>query len=179
MYRKTGFLVLAFLAMSGLLMAGGNPKSLSGETQIGFLQTAIPPDLRCIGGEPTNLPFPYLPCSEGTRRVLARSEEQIWFPAYLSDSIAALLDGELKFVVNCNMNASYRGPCWGTFEWTVPGVGVWEGTWTTPVMDLLTYESKLSMVGQGVGSEIDGKQLKVDGGSAPWDYYITADVRIK
>jgi hypothetical protein len=48
-------------------------------------------------------------------------------PASFSGSIAALLKRPIRFVINCNMHASYREPCWGTFEWDVPGTGVWEG----------------------------------------------------
>ena len=43
------------------------------------------------------------------------------------------------------------GGAGGAFEWNIPSVGVWEGTWTAPVVDLMTYESELSMVGHGVG----------------------------
>lgn len=97
--------------------------------------------------------------------------------ASLSDPVASLLNGPLNFVVNCNFNADYRGPCWGTFRWEAAG-GRWEGHWTAPVMDLMTYESRLSMVGFGEGGALDGKQLKVDGFSNPGDWYITITARI-
>ena len=58
----------------------------------------------------------------------------------------------------------------GTFEWQVPAAGgAWKGSWTSPVMDLLTYQSVIAMVGHGTGG-LDGKQLKVDGFSNPGDW---------
>jgi hypothetical protein len=148
--------------------------------QIGWVYTDAPPVVKCIGGELV-VPAPpyYVPCSEGTQHVIARNEVQTWTPAPGQD-VPPVLDGAITFQVNCNMNGNYRGPCFGAFEWTVPGVGgKWVGTWTSPVMDLLTYESVFSMVGHGVGGEIDGKQLKFDGGSAPLDWYVTGTIRIK
>lgn len=177
-------LSLAVLAVAVALVAAGstagqNPKFVLGQVQLEYAGTVTPPETRCIGGEPTELPFPYLPCTDGTRRILGRSEVQTWWPVNPSPSVAGLLtEGEITFVVNCNFNSGYRGPCWGTFVWEVPGVGTWEGQWTAPVMDLFTYESRLSMVGFGQGGAIDGKQLKFDGGSAAGEYYITGSVRI-
>jgi hypothetical protein len=88
------------------------------------------------------------------------------------------LNGPITFVVNCNFNASVRGPCWGTFEWTLASGAKWQGSWTSPVMDLLTYESRMSMVGVGEGGAIDGRHLRFDGGSAPGEEYISGTIRI-
>jgi hypothetical protein len=177
MLRKSIVLVAILAAAAGLVRAGEKKVFVVGDVQLGYMGTTVPPQIRCIGGELTGLPFPQ--CSEGTQRVFGRSEVQTWGPVNPSESVVSLLNGLITFVVNCNMNASYRGPCWGTFEWDVPGVGIWEGTWTAPVMDLMTYESQISMVGHGMGGDIDGMQIKLDGGSAPGDWFITATVRIK
>ena len=91
-----------------------------------------------------------------------------------------LLYGQITFIVNCNFGPAYKGPCWGTFQWDTPDPNaIWVGTWTSPLMDLASYESVISMVGHGVGGAIDGKQLKVDGFSDPGDWYITFKARIK
>lgn len=182
MLKKMALAVLVIVACPVALGAGHNPKFIVGDGLLGYVEQVMPPQvLRCLGGEPTGLSSPYLPCTEGTHRIIGRDELQIWGPApdSLSESVAELLNGPLEFTVNCNFNAQYRGPCWGTFSWDVPGVGTWEGQWVTPVMDLMTYESELSLVGFGVGGEIDGKQLKVDGYSNPGDWYMTFTARIK
>jgi len=177
MLKRLTLLVTVLVAAAGLQVAGQHSNFSVGEVQLGYLETVVPPLIRCVGGELTGLAFPH--CSEGTQRIFGRSEVQSWVPVDPSAAVAPLLSGPITFVVNCNMNADYRGPCWGTFEWSVPGMGTWEGTWTAPVMDLMTYESQISMVGHGIGGEIEGKQIKLDGGSDPGDWYIAATVRIK
>jgi len=173
--------VLVLVAFPVALGADHNPKFIVGSGLLAYGEEVSPPEVvRCLGGEPTGLTFPYgLPCSEGTHRIIARNEVQIWFPLSVSDDAAELLNGEITLTVNCNFNAQYRGPCWGTFTWEVPEVGTWEGHWTTPVQDLGTYESVMNMVGFGEGGEIDGKQIKLDGYSDPGDYYVTFTARIK
>jgi hypothetical protein len=165
MLRNSMLLVAVIVASSGLLMAGENPKFVTGEVLLGYVETTVPPQMRFMG----------------TQRISGRSEVQSWLPYSEEENVpvSPLIAGPITFVVNCNFDSNLRGPCWGTFEWHVPGVGTWEGTWTAPVMDLMTYESEISMVGHGMGGEIDGKQLKLDGGSAPGDFYIKATWRIK
>ena len=170
--------LVAFIAVPGIAVAGKNPKFSFGDGLLGFAATVGAGDVRCVGGEPTGgVPQ----CSEGTIRIFGRDEEQIWYTESVSPApVAEMLEGPITFVVNCNFNAEYRGPCWGTFTWEVPGAGgTWEGQWTAPIMDLMTYESEISMVGFGVGGSLDGMQLKLDGYSNPGDWYITFTVRIK
>jgi hypothetical protein len=45
-------------------------------------------------------------------------------------------------------------------------------------MDLVTFESRVMMVGFGVGGTIDGQQLKIDASSNPGDWYIAFKARI-
>ncbi len=173
---KKALLVLAAVALVAALPAGGQNPALNGEAQLGWVATVVPPEITCAGGLPTGLPFPQ--CSEGTRHILGRNEVQTWWPFVLAPQLEPLLTGAITFVVNCNFDAQYRGPCWGTFTWDVPGVGQWAGSWTAPVMDLLTYESRISMVGHGAGGEIAGRQMKFDGGSAPYEWFVSGNVRI-
>jgi hypothetical protein len=176
MLRKTSLVIVAVALGAAASAVGDGPGFVVGQAQLGYVGTVAPPEVKCAGGEPTGLPFPH--CTEGTQRILGRSEVQTWEPAFLTPNLQPLLGGPITFVVNCNFNAAYRGPCWGTFTWDIPDVGTWEGQWTAPVMDLMTYESRLSMVGFGRDGAIDGKQLRFDGGSAPGDWYITGTVRI-
>jgi len=175
MRKIVAVVIVGLLLGVGTLSAGDNPKFVFGNGQIEYLYNTVPPTVRCAGGEATG---GYPPCTAETNRILTRGEAGVWKPVTLSDSVAELLDGQITFEVNCNFNSSYRGPCWGTFVWEVPGMGTWEGHWTAPVMDLVTYESEISMVGYGIGEGLNGKHLKVDGYSNPYDLYITLTVRI-
>lgn len=174
--RNNVVLVIVVLVWgAGSVWAGDNPKFVLGNAEIGWIGTLVAPEIRCAGGEPTGA---YTYCTEETNQILTRGEVQVWEPATLSHSVTEFLDGQLTFEVNCNFNASLRGPCWGTFVWAIPDMGTWEGHWSAPVMDLLTYESEISMVGYGFGEGLNGRHLKVDGYSNPYDWYITLTVRI-
>jgi hypothetical protein len=180
MLKRVAFVVVILALVAPVAASGQDPRAVNGKVLLGFLQTVSLPDTKCVDGQPADQTLPpYLPCSPGTTRAIGRSEVQIWMPVSPSHTVAELLNGPITFVVNCDMNGQYRGPCWGTFEWNVPGVGTWAGFWTAPIMDLVTYESKLSMVGFGSGGQINGKQLVIEGESAPGDWYITSSVRIR
>ncbi len=162
--KRIGLVALVLVLAAASPAAAQEEKFTLEQFQIGFLATLVPPDVKTNGGGEI-------------AHVVVRHEVQVWAPA--PEPVAPpMLNGSILFSVNCNFNAAYRGPCWGTFEWTILGVGSWVGTWTAPVMDLVTYESKVSMVGHGVGGEIDGKQLKFDAASAPYDWYVTGTIRI-
>ena len=175
MLRKITLAVLvAFLSCPVMIGANDNSNSVV-DGLLGYIAPVTPPQvLRCIGGEPIGEEQ----CSPETHRIISRDEVQTWGPVALAGEGADLLDGLITFTVNCNFNAEYRGPCWGTFAWDAAG-GTWEGQWVTPVMDLVTYESKISMVGIGEGGDIEGKHLKLDGYSNPGDWYITFTARVK
>lgn len=180
MLKRVALVIVNLALVAPVAASGHGPRAANGTVMLGFLQTVSAPEAKCVDGQPADQTQPpYLPCSPGTTRVIGRSEVQVWMPASLSRTVAAFLNGPITFVVNCDMNGQYRGPCWGTFEWSVPGAGTWVGFWTAPIMDLLTYESRLSMVGIGSGGRIDGKQIEVTGVSAPGDWYIASSVRIR
>ncbi len=165
MLKKIAFAAVILALASAVPTAGQQTgRVVTGTALLGYIETPTPPVQRYVGA-----------------RVVSRGAVQIWSLGPGTDpALLPWLDGEITFVVNCNFSASYKGPCWGTFEWDVPGAeGVWVGTTTSPLMDLATYESRFSMVGHGVGGAIDGKQLRFDGGSAPGDWYITGTVRIQ
>ena len=175
-----GVVVLALAwAVPAVAQEGkNNDKFITGDVLLGFAGTLLPPDVKCAGGQPSGLTFPH--CTTGTNRILTRNEVQLWKTDSPSPSVAAFVSSDqIQFVVNCTLNRAYRGVCWGTFQWDVVGGGRWEGTWTSPVMDLMTYESKMTMVGFGTGGAIDGKQIKFEGGSEPYDWYIGGKIRIQ
>jgi hypothetical protein len=177
MTERTTLCIVGALILASAIPAAGQNRKITGEAALGYLEVLQPPTIRCAGGEPTGLAYPPY-CSPGTSRVLGRDEVQRWIPVSTSASLGDLLNGPITFVINCNFNPEYRGPCWGTFTWEVTGVGTWTGSWTSPVMDLYTYETRFSMVGFGAGGSIDGRQIRFDGGSAPGDWYITGTIRI-
>ncbi len=177
MTKWVAAVVLALAGGPGVLWAGPGAY-LGGSGQLGWVATTVAPQIRCLGGQVTGDVVPY--CSADTQRIFGFSEQQIWWPETLTATarVAPLLTGPITFAVNCSFDPQYRGPCWGTFAWEVAG-GTWKGHWTMPVMDLMTYESELHMVGVGEGGEIDGLQLKLDGSSNPGDWYVAFDVRLR
>ena len=174
MLRRLALLAVILALVAPVAASDHDSRLVGGKLLLGYVAEVNPPDTTCVGGVPA-----YGYCSEGTTQVISRFEVQTWMPASPSKAVARLLNGPITFVVNCDMNGAYRGPCWGTFEWNVPGVGTWTGFWTMPVMDLITYESRLSMEGIGSGGEINGKHLELNGASAPGDWYVASTVRIQ
>jgi hypothetical protein len=172
------------VALVGLAIAVATPAAKGSRfvygdnIQLGWVSTDVAPERTCVGGEPTGSPWPPY-CTEETNRIIGKHEVQTWMPVLegVPDELKPMLEGPITFEVNCTLNRAYRGPCSGTFVWEV-AEGTWEGSWVSPVMDLITYESTMRLVGHGRGGSIDGMQLKFDGGSAPYDWYITGTVRV-
>jgi hypothetical protein len=82
------------------------------------------------------------------------------------------------YVSNCNLDRSLQGPCWGTFEMTVPGQGKWEGTWQG-LFDFVHFAASYSLVGHGLGGELEGKQMKYEAFTDGTTYYAVFTARIK
>ena len=165
MLKRVALVAVVLGILSAVVTAAQEEKQrVTGTALLGFVGYVTPPQVTQHDGQ-----------------TMTRGAVQTWELGPGTDpDLVSWLDGEITFVVNCNFNAESRGPCWGTFEWSVPDIGgVWIGSVTSPLMDLTTYESRFSMVGRGVGGAIDGKQLRFDGGSAPGDWYITGVVRIQ
>ncbi len=139
---------------------------------------AVPGQVICAGGVPTGQHYPYRECSEGTNQTVVRGEVETTILTDVAGTGAALLTGATNtMVVNCNFDRNLQGPCWGTFEMTVPGQGKWEGTWQGN-LDMVTFVGSYSMVGHGSGGPLEGKQLKYE---AIWDgttYYAVFTARI-
>ena len=75
------------------------------------------------GGEPASS---LLPPWCGGDRTKVRDRVLTGFIDSTSDERVA---GTIRVVMNMNLDASYQGPVWGTYEIQVPGRGAWEGTW--------------------------------------------------
>ena len=116
--------------------------------------TAIPErgDITCpSGGEPASSLMP--PWCVGDRTKV-RDRVLTGFIDSTSDERVA---GTIRVVMNMNLDASYQGPAWGTYEIEVPGRGAWEGTWQGKFHggSLGTYR----LVAHGSG-EFEGLELR-------------------
>ena len=117
--------------------------------------------ITCIGGQPSGLPFPL--CSPETNQILIRGTIRNFLYEDRAGAASAMFAGTTRLVFNCNWDKNYSGPCWGTFEWPVPDTnnGKWEGSFTANI-DLLNVVVIASLVGHGVGGDLDGLQMKYD-----------------
>jgi len=130
----------------------------------------------CAGGVPTGGSYPY--CTEGTNQTVVRGEVDTSVLTDVTGSGAAMLTGATTtFVSNCNLDRNLQGPCWGTFEMTVPGQGKWEGTWQGP-FDFVRFAASYSMVGHGSGGQLEGKQLKYEAFTDGTTFYAVFTARI-
>jgi hypothetical protein len=133
-----------------------------------------PGGVTCIGGEPTGNPF--FPCSPGTKRIHTRGRVSSGNTyANLIGNAADMFDGTNVAVMNCNLDGSYVGHCWGSFEWTIPGKGgVWEGNWSGH-FDLVNFVASFSGNAVGAGGELDGLRMKLEmvyPGGVPYGTFV-------
>jgi hypothetical protein len=118
--------------------------------------TAIPEggDITCPGGgEPSTSLFPPW-CGEDRTKV--RGRVLTGFIDLTSDERVA---GTNRIVMNMNLDASFEGPIWGTYEIEVPGRGAWEGTWQGKYHGPLLATYRLVAHGSG---EFEGLELRAD-----------------
>ena len=165
MRRRVALTILLVSAVAVLLTASAgaadNPKFLMANGTEIFLGLQSG-EVKCAGGQPTGLQYPYRQCSEGTNRTLVRGEVQTVLLSGVTGTAAAMFAGAThRSVVNCNLDADLKGQCWGTFKMTVPGQGEWEGAWEGQ-FDLANLTGSYSAVGHGLGGPLDGLQMKYD-----------------
>jgi hypothetical protein len=161
--RRTAFavalvvLACAWLAADSVPGDQRNPRMLnaSGNMYIGLVD---PGHVTCIGGEATGS-FP--PCSPGTQRVVWRDFIGTLMLQDLTGEAAPYLVSTMFTPSNCNLDANYRGPCWGTFHGSDAAIGTWEGSWTG-MLDFATFGASLSMVGTGSGGMVEGLHLRIE-----------------
>jgi hypothetical protein len=130
----------------------------------------------CAGGAPTGGAYPY--CSPGTNETVVRGELDGSILTDVTGKGAEMLTGATNtYVSNCNLDRKLQGPCWGTFEMMVPGQGKWEGTWQG-IFDFANFAASYSMVGHGLGGQLEGKQLKYEAFTDGTTYYALFTARI-
>ena len=158
--NKTLFtLVIVVLACAwlGAASRAEDPYALaaSGGIVIGL---AAPGDVTCIGGEPTGWPL----CSDGTQRIIWRGFTGTMLMQEVTGAAAEYLADVWVTPGSCILDATYSGPCWGTFEAQVPDGGKWTGTWNGR-LDFAMFGGTLRMVGTGSGSPtVEGLHIQVD-----------------
>jgi hypothetical protein len=130
----------------------------------------------CAGGVLTGGAYPY--CSQETNETLVRGELDGSILTDVTGSGAEMLIGATNtYVSNCNLDRNLRGPCWGTFEMTVPGQGKWDGAWQG-IFDFVNFAASYSLVGHGSGGQLEGKQLKYEAVTDGTTYYAAFTARI-
>jgi hypothetical protein len=115
-----------------------------------------PGTLECIGGQPLNPPpNPFTLCSPETTKIYIRGQVEQSVYQNVTGAAADMFAGTLEAVDNCNLNGKMVGYCWGTFHWTIPGKGLWEGYWFGEG-SLGTLNVRYTAVGYGRGDGLEG-----------------------
>jgi len=78
--------------------------------------------------------------------------------------------------MNCNLDSLLTGPCWGTFEWNLPGEGKWKGVWNGK-FDLLNYTGSYHSIGHGQGGCLEGLKFTMDS-VMPGGPYANSSVKV-
>jgi len=170
--RKTLFLTfvavlfVSFFTVSALAKDQGKFMIATGfDTLVNVID---PGTIICVHGEFTGDLFS--PCTEGTTRVHIKDQivEMSYF-SVLPNSTGPLFDGLNTLTVDCNLDASLNGKCWGKFEWPVSAGGTWEGVIHTE-QSFSSWEWKIDLVGTGNGGVLEGMQLEYSSCAPPWEF---------
>jgi hypothetical protein len=148
------------LLLAPVACAQQTPKVLMATGKEEMAQLLDPGSLDCVGGKPTGTP---LQCTPGTTKVFLWN----WVSTQRSQDVvgtaAALIGGQNKLVMNCNLDQTYYGHCWGIFEWEIPGAGgKWEGVWSG-VSEYATNRVTYHLTGYGTGGQLEGLQIEKEG----------------
>jgi hypothetical protein len=152
--------VLAAIGVTTVALGalGGRPLLVATGNEVVEVGKYGPGEVRCIGGQPTG--DVNVPCTPGTRRTLIRGLRSASHTVNVLGPAASFLDGENVMNNHCNFDASLQGPCWGTFEWTIPGKGGrWEGTWMGR-FDVMAATATYSAFAAGRGGQLEGLHLQ-------------------
>lgn len=151
-------------AIASMVVASISTASATNRFQIATAEEVItglvsPGTVHCIGGDAADPP---MLCTPETKQIHLRNLVQTAQYVALAGEAAALIDGTNTIVINCNLDASLQGQCWGTSSWAIPlQGGTWEGSWTGH-FDLVNRLSSYTAVGRGSGGTLDGLQMTVD-----------------
>jgi hypothetical protein len=159
-------LFISFLTVSSLAKDQGKFMIITG---FDTLANVIDPGtIICVHGEFTG--DLSSPCTEGTTRVHIKGQivEMISY-SVLPDSSGPFFDGLNRLTVDCNLDASLNGKCWGKFEWPVSAGGIWEGVIHTE-QSFSSWEWKIDLVGTGNGGALEGMQLEYSSSAPPWEF---------
>ena len=133
-----------------------------------FITLADPGGTMCIGGQPSGVAWP--PCSPDTKQIVWRDFTAPLYLVNVTGSAAAQVAGTIQARGNCNLDGSYEGSCWGTFELTALS-GTWDGSWSG-TLGIMAGAADLNFVGHGSGGDLEGLHLKLEvfsAGGNPYD----------
>jgi hypothetical protein len=170
--RKTIFLIFvgllfgAFFTVSSLAKERGKFMTVTGlDTLVNVIS---PGTIICVHGQFTGDLFN--PCTEGTTRVHIKDQiVEMGSYSVVPDSAGDLFEGLNRMTVDCNLDASLNGKCWGKFEWPVSVGGTWEGVIRTE-QSFSSWEWKIDLVGTGDGGDIEGMQLEYFSYAPAWEF---------
>jgi len=150
--------LVAFL-FSGSVLAGHGPKFMFATGEEVTSNVIDPGTATCIGGVATGDPFD--PC-HGSHRVMLKHQvvEAELLPGATGDAVP-LLAGTNTITIDCNLDGSLSGNCWGVFEWQVDAESTWGGV-LSGSFDFSTFTFVYQLVGRGFGGVVDGMQLQYD-----------------
>jgi hypothetical protein len=171
--RRLVLVSAAILVAAHSTAAADRFKMATGEEVI--IGLVDPGTVTCIGGEAA---APPMLCTPGTKRIHLRNMVETASYIALAGEAAPLIDGTNTIVVNCNLDASLQGHCWGTFGLAVPAQGgAWEGAWSGQ-FDLANRLSSYTATGHGSGGTLEGLQIKVDAVNAGGNPSIVARILV-
>jgi hypothetical protein len=153
----SGFMPLVLQGQSNSQVAAGDM----------FITLSDPGSVTCIRGLPTGS-FPL--CSPDTTQIVWRDFSAPLILVNVTGTAAAQVAGIIAAQGNCNLDESYAGPCWGTFELATPG-GSWEGSWSGR-LGIMAGAADLSFVGRGASGDLEGLHLRLEAfsaGGSPYD----------
>jgi hypothetical protein len=153
-------LVAAFVA-GGKAVAAEHPKFLLASGDEITFNVIDPGTATCIGGEATGNPFN--PCV-GSRRVLLKHQvvqTMLFSPPAPDGPAVPLLAGVNTITIDCSLDGSLKGSCWGTFDWKVDDEATWDGV-VSGSFDFSDLSLDYQLVGRGFGGTIDGMQLQYE-----------------
>jgi hypothetical protein len=173
-YFFTLLFVAAFFPVSGWTQEHGKFLSATGlDTPANVI---YPGTIICVDGEFTG--DLVSPCTPGTTRVHVKDQVvEMAYTDVVPSELGPLFDGLNTLTVDCNLDATLNGKCWGKFEWPVAAGGTWQGVIHT-TQSFSDWSWEIELVGTGNGGAVEGMQLVYSSSALPWDFVGSFVARI-
>lgn len=152
--RRTIFVSFLLLGLTAIVLVSSRQafpkdKLLFATGEEYFNREIAPGQITCPGG----------PCIPGSR--MKMRERVAEYRYALQGSAANLFGSFLTATMNCNLDATMTGPCWGQFRWPLSEGEVWEGTWDG-TFNFQTFVGSYRGVGHADGGTIEGLKCELE-----------------